>query len=360
MMQSSTLIDFSGSIPVATSASVREAAKAALDAGATHYTDRPGVAELREAVALKLSECNRIAVAPGEEVLITCGTQEALFLALQVLAGTDDEVIITGPALPEDLELVRSVGAAARVASADDQLRLDVDRVEELITDKTRVILFRSPTAVGEVVAHPALARLGALVTANNLRVVTVESGEALTAAGVEHSSIGEVAGLGPRTVTINDFSGAGLEAWRVGYLAAQRALMGDIRRLKQELSICSPAISQYAALDAIRSAAVQVAALRDRLDLRRAALGDALAETGLEHIVPQAGIYVFVKPASGLSVAAAVLRAAEAGIMVADGALVGAHGWLRLTLSHDPEVLTAAAEDLADAVGRVHAEVTR
>lgn len=360
MTASPTPIDLRGPIAVATSASVREAAKAALDAGATHYTDRPGVAELREAVALKLSETNRIAVAPAEEVLITCGTQEALFLALQVLAGSDDEVILTGPALPEDLELVRSVGAAARVAFPDDQLRLDVDRVEELITDRTRVILLRSPSTVGEVVPHDALDRLGGLVTANNLRVVTVETGEALIAAGVEHRSIGEVDGLGPRTVTINDFSGAGLEAWRVGYLAAQRALMGDIKRLKQELSICSPAVSQYAALDAIGSASAQVAALRDRLDLRRAAVGDVLADSGLEYIMPQAGIHVFVKPADGVAATAAIADAAEAGITIADGELAGAHGWLRVTLGQDPEVLSAAVRKLVDVVGRSHAQAAR
>ncbi len=359
MTRSSSAIDLSGPIPVATPVSVREAAKAALDAGATHYTDRPGVAELREAVALKLSEANRIAVAPAEEVLITCGIQEALFLALQVLAGSGDEVIITGPALPEDLELVRSVGAAARVASADGQLGLDVGRVEELISDRTRVILFRSPTSVGEVVAHDELDRLGSLVTTNNLRVVTVESGESLISTGVEHRSIGEVDGLAPRTVTINDFAGTGLEAWRVGYLAAQRALIGDMKRLKQELSICSPAISQYAALDAIRSCDAHVAALRDRLDVRRATVADALAETGVVHVVPQAGIYVFIKPAPALAVTAAIQRAAEARIMVADGALVGAHGWLRLTLGQDPEVLSAAVRELAEVVGRVNAEAT-
>ena len=88
----------------------QEAAKAALDAGATHYTDRPGVADLREAVAIKLAETNRVAVAPADEVLITCGVQEALYLALQVLAGLGDEVIVTGPALPDDLELVRMAG----------------------------------------------------------------------------------------------------------------------------------------------------------------------------------------------------------------------------------------------------------
>ena len=75
------------SVSTATPLAVREAAKAALDAGATHYTDRPGVADLREAVAIKLAETNRVAVAPADEVLITCGVQEALYLALRCWQG---------------------------------------------------------------------------------------------------------------------------------------------------------------------------------------------------------------------------------------------------------------------------------
>lgn len=357
-MAVSTPIDLSGSrVSAPTPAGVREAAKAALDAGATHYTDRPGVIELREAVAVKLAEINRIAVAPADEVLITCGVQEALFLALQVLVGSGDEVIVTGPALPADVELVRMVGAAARIAPPDDALRLDIDGVRALIGENTKVLLFRSPSASGEVLGDAPLERLGGLAVEHDLRVVTVESGEALTATGVAHRSIGAVGGLAPRTVTINGFAGVGLEAWRVGYLAAQRELMAAMKGLKQELSICSPAVSQYAALDAMRTAAGHAAALRDRLDVRRTALGAALEQTGLTYVVPQAGTYVFVKPACGMPVTVAIARAAQAGLMVADGSLQGADGWLRLTLDHDAEVLRDVAAQLASAVGQIPAE---
>ena len=186
-MTVSMTIDLSAPrLSLTTSVAVREAAKAALDAGATHYTDRPGIADLREAVALKLAEVNRIAVAPADEVLITCGIQEALFLALQVLAGTGNEVIITGPALRADVELVRMVGAVARIAPADDRLRLDIDGIRDLISDDTKVLLLRSPSGSGEVLCDETLERLGALAVEHDLRVVAVETDEALTAADVD------------------------------------------------------------------------------------------------------------------------------------------------------------------------------
>jgi len=351
-------IDLSGDrVTLTTAVEVREAAKSALDAGATHYTDRPGIPELREAVAVKLAEANAVAVRPADEVLITCGVQEALFLAMQVLAGVGDEVIVTGPALPADIELVRMVGAAARVAPADDRLRLDVEQVSELITDDTRLILFRSPSAVGEVITDSRLDRVAALAIEHDLRVISVESGEALTATGVEHRSIAAVEGLAPRTVTINGFGGVGLDAWRVGYLAAQRELMGGMRRLKQELSICSPAVSQHAAITAIGRAAAYNAALVDRLDVRRVALELALMQSGLEHIAPRGGVFVFVKPDPAISVPVAIARAAEVGVVVADGVRAGAAGWLRLTLDREPDLLHTAAYRLASVIGNIPAE---
>ena len=220
--------------------------------------------------------------------------------------------------------------------------------------------MLRSPSLSGEVLTDGVLEQLGALVVERDLRVVAIEGDDALIASGVEQPSIGAVAGLGPRTVTIGGFAAVGLEAWRVGYLAAQREMMGDIRRLKQELSICSPAVSQYAALDAIPHLAGYAAALREQLDVRRTAVARALEHADLEHVVPQAGIFVFVKPPSGMPVRTAIASAAEAGVLVADGGCIGADGWLRLTLDHDRQNLDEAVRELANAISNCPAERPR
>jgi aminotransferase len=347
-------------IPVKSPIRVREAAKAALESGATHYTERPGIRRLREAVALKLCEANGIAVAPEDEVLITCGVQEALFLAVRALVGPGDEVIVIGPALPSDVEIVRMVGGLPRTAPPDEGLLLDVDSVEALAGPSTRVILLRSPSPVGHQPSESDLERIGSIVVERDLRVIAIESGESFTASGTEHLSIGAVGGLGPRTITINGFVSAGLDSWRVGYLAAQRHVMAPIRRLKHELSICSPAVSQHAALSAIRQLGAYAAAMQDRLDMRRVALSGALARTGLEYVVPDAGLYAFVKPPEKLSTIGAMeLALSKAGVTVAPGETVGAPGWIRLTLAHEPRVLSEAVLRLGGALaeGQLGAE---
>jgi aspartate/methionine/tyrosine aminotransferase len=346
------LIDLSAErVNLATPDSLRQAAKDALDAGHTHYTDRPGVAALREAVALKLAEVNRIHMAPADEVLITCGLQEALYLAMQVLVGPGDEVILTDPALPEDIELVRMVGATARIAPATDELALDVDQVQALLSPATALILLRSPSRVGRVPDEDTLEALAALVIEHDLRVLAVEAEEDLVRPGVRHHSIAGIAGLAPRTVTVNDFGGLGLDAWRVGYLAAQRELMSPIRRLKQELSICSPAVSQYAALAAMSQLSGYLAAAGDRLDMRRVALSHALQAHGVARIESESGMYVMAWPGAGMHARDVVEQAKARGLRIATGESVGAPGWLRLTLDAGSDELGEAAARLASAM---------
>jgi aminotransferase len=349
----SPLIDLSlDRLALHSPAEVREAAKAALDRGATHYTESAGLRCLREAIALRLAAVNGIAVSPTEEVLVTCGTQESLFLAVRSLVGPGDSVIVPGPALPADLELIAAVGARASVAEPGEGLGLDPEAVRALVTPRARALLLRCPSPVGAIPDERELERLGAIAVIHGLTVIAVESDEALVASGATHRSIGAVGGLGPRTVTINDFAAVGLDGWRVGYLAAQSRLMDPMRRLKHELSICSPAVSQHAAAGAMARLEAYTAATRDRLDLRRAALAGALARAGVDAVVPEAGPYVMVRLADGVAAAEVVARARAAGVAIADGRRVGSPGWLRLTLDEEPDRLAAAAGRLGEVLG--------
>jgi aspartate/methionine/tyrosine aminotransferase len=348
------LIDLSAPrVRLATSVPVREAAKAALDAGATHYTDRPGVLALREALAVRLAERNGIAVRAEGEVVVTCGEQEALFVAMTVLVGAGDEVVIPGPALPEDLALVRMVGGAPRVAPPDAQLGLDPDGVVALITPATRVLLLRSPSPAGVVIPIDVVERLGELAVAHDLKVVAVESLEGLRAADAPPSiSIASVEGLAPRTATINGFAAAGLDGWRVGYVAGQSELLAPMMRLKQELSICSPAVSQHAALWAMGGIEAVEAAAAARLDERRAALTAALEAGGVAHLVADAGGHVLLRPGEAPPAGTDPLALARAaGVALASGDSVGAAGWLRAALDVGPERLAEAAARLAVAL---------
>src|SRR5947209_6938569 len=110
-------IDLSGDdLGLPTAPHVKEAAKQALDQGATHYTTRPGLDPLRQAVSRKLKAENGIDVDPQSEVIITSGTQEALFVALHVLLEPGDEAIVPRPSRRAYVDIVKAAGGVVRQA----------------------------------------------------------------------------------------------------------------------------------------------------------------------------------------------------------------------------------------------------
>jgi aspartate/methionine/tyrosine aminotransferase len=323
---------------------VRQGAKDALDAGETHYTTRPGINPLRRAVAEKLAAENGVAVHPEREVLITCGEQEALWVALHVLLEPGDEAILAPPARARDADIVRMARATPRAVASDPErgLALDVRAVAQAVSERTKAIVLRAPGLI--VPADDDLDALASVAREHDLTVIAVESLEPLVHDDAVHRSIAALPGMAERTVTINGFSAVwGLEAWRVAYLAGPEALLGPMIALKQALSICSPAVSQYAALAAVLGPQDRVAEAHAEVRARRAALVTALAERGAGCVAPAAGWHVLVEGDQD--------AAAAAGVRAAPSDTVGLSGWLRLSLTEPPERLRVAGRRLAAAL---------
>ena len=342
------LIDLSGDrLGLATAPHVREAAKRALDAGETHYTTRPGLNPLRHAIAEKLERENAIRVHPEREVLVTCGTREALFVALHVLLERGDQVVVAGPAARLYREVARLAGATARVVTGDpaDGFAVDPDAIAARLTSRSRALVLVSPSSpAGSVADGARLDALAALAVERGLAVVSVETLEPFVYDGPARS-IASLPGMFERTVTINGFSEAyGLAGWRVGYLAGPESLLGPMTQLKQAMSICSPAVSQHAALAAITGPREPLESAHALVGERRDRVFAALAAAGVPHIRPAGGYRVLVD-ARGLDAAPAALRAAR--LRLGSVAPDGAPGWLSLALASPSEVLEAAARRL-------------
>jgi aspartate/methionine/tyrosine aminotransferase len=350
------LIDLSGDrLGLATAPHVREAAKRALDAGETHYTTRPGLNPLRHAIAEKLERENAIRVHPEREVLVTCGTREALFVALHVLLERGDQVVVAGPAARLYREVARLAGAAARVVTGDpaEGFAVDPDAIAARLTPSTRALVLASPSSpAGSVAGGSRLHALAALAAERGLAVVSVETLEPFVYDGLAARSIASLPGMFERTVTINGFSEAyGLAGWRVGYLAGPESLLGPMTQLKQAMSICSPAVSQHAALAAITGSREPLESAHALVGERRDRIFPALAAAGVPHLRPGGGYHVLVD-ARGMAAAQGALRAAR--LRLGSGAAVGAPGWLALALTSPSEMLEEAARRL----GSVFADV--
>lgn len=202
-------------------AAAREASLDALARGETHYTDRPGILPLRQQVAALLAARHGVEVDPRGGVVITCGVTEARFVAVQQLlpAGTGTLVALT-----------RGERVAAACVVRDVQL-VGPERAVE-----GPAVLYLTGDAPATV-RDPWLAR-----AAEESWPVVFEVGED----GFHPAQ----AGLAEQTVTIGALGlEQGLEAWRIGFLAAPSATAGPLRDFKQALTICTTNLSQWGAL---------------------------------------------------------------------------------------------------------------
>jgi aspartate/methionine/tyrosine aminotransferase len=351
-----SLIDLSGDrLALESPSHVREAAMRALEDGATHYTTRPGLNPLRAAIAKKLDAENGVRVHPEREVLVTSGAREALFVALHVLLEQSDEAVITGPAPRVYGDITRMAGGTARMVTGDPAtgFGIDPELVSRRLTRRARVVVLTSPsTPAGSVADAECLEGLAELAIQRGLVVLSLESLEPFVFEGNQHLSIGALPGMAERTVTINGFDAYGLAGWRVGYAAGPESLLGPMTQLKQAMSICSSAVSQYAALAAITGPRTSLDAARALVGERRERALAALAAESVSVARPAAGYHLLV---DGRAVAAGsdALKQALSNVRLRLGAggALGAPGWLSMALTRPVEELEIAAQRLGAAL---------
>lgn len=312
---------------------VLTAAKEALDRGETHYTDRPGVPELRQAVAELLHNEQGLAVEGKNGVVITCGGREALYVAAQNLVQPGDEVLVA-PLRPAGVdEVIRIAGGRLVEASAGpDQAGFAAN-----ITDKTRLVIIASPDNPRGVMLDTAATERLAQALEGRTTAVIWDQSLLEPHPGQPTPHLAAFPTLAARTVTIGSLSFAyGLGPWRVGYLAGDANFIKTMRDFKQALTICTTAVSQFAALAALTGPQAWVETLAQERLARRHAVTEALERVGAR-VTAGVGPYVWADVAPlGLDGDQATARLADRGIRVTPGATFGPAGqmFIRVTLA--------------------------
>jgi aminotransferase len=336
------------------------AAKAALAAGrCDRYADPRGLPELRRAVAAKLRRDNGIAADPETEITITTGGQEGLYIVIQALLDPGDEILVPDPRYSSYDAAIRRAGATmvpVPTREADD-FDLAPEAVAARITPRTKAILLVTPANPSAGVISPASLRaIAALAIAHDLVVIGDEIYEKFVYDGAEHLSIGSLPGMRERTITLNGFSKTyAMTGWRLGYVAAAPELTRAIRALKELISVCAPAVSQWAGVAALEGPQDCVAEFHAIYDERRRILMRALDGCGFTYGHPYGAFYIFANTAAtGLPAFALAQRLLhEARVLIFPGTGFGA-GWenyLRFSLLQPTDLLL-------EAVGRLQRTV--
>ncbi len=280
----------------------REAAIRSIRSGFTHYTANSGLLKLREEISRYMSVRFGLQYDPDDEVFVTVGASEPIYLMLRTFVSDGDEVVIPDPSYVSyapSVELCGGVPVAAR-CSAQNSFELTPEALESAITPKTRVLILPYPNnPTGAIMPEERLRAIAEIVKKHDLFVLSDEIYAELTYGGKRHVSIASIDGMRERTVVINGFSKAfAMTGWRLGFVCAPREVEKQMLKIHQYIIMCAPTSAQYAGLQMLKSAFednfAAVEEMRDEYDVRRRFLVDRLNKMGLTCFEPKGAFYVF------------------------------------------------------------------
>jgi aspartate aminotransferase len=334
-----------------TPAHVREAAKRALDEGATHYAPFPGIPALREAIAADVTVRKGFPADPSQ-VFVTVGGKGVMLYAILGLVDPGDEVIVPDPGYPIYESLTSFVGATPVPIPIrmEHDFRIDVDELASLITPRTRVLFINSPAnPTGGVLTRSDLERIAELAVEHDLWVVADEIYGRILYDGTEHVSLAALSGMAERTIVLDGFSKTfAMTGWRLGYAVVPPALVPTYGQLIINTISCAPTFAQVGAVAALTGPQDDVDAMVTEFRARRDLVVEGLnAIPGIRSALPVGAFYAFPDVSgtglSGAEMAERLLH--EAGVCVLAGTAFGGVGTdhIRISYANSREHLTEA-----------------
>ena len=276
---------------------IRQEAVRTLEKGQTWYTANAGLLQLRQEIARYLKNAVGVEYHPKDEILVSVGGSEAIDLCVRALVQPGDEVLIPQPSFVCYDPIVQLAGGTPVIiqTKAENQFRLTPQELEEKITPGTKLLVLPYPNnPTGAVMKKEDLQAIAPVIEKHDLLVLSDEIYSELTYSG-KHVSIASLPGMAQRTVVINGFSKSfAMTGWRLGYAAGPAPIIGLMVKIHQYAIMSAPTMSQYAAVEALKSCMSSVEEMRQEYNLRRRYLVDALNKMGLSCFEPEGAFYVF------------------------------------------------------------------
>ncbi len=270
---------------------------ASLRRGETHYTSNSGTLELRQAVSRHLDRVYGVSYHPEDEVLITVGVSEALYLALTAICDPGDEVIVPQPCfVAYTAEVVFAGGAPVTIpCRVENDFMVTGAEIEARITPRTKAILIGYPNnPTGAVMTRERMLEVAAVAEKHDLLVISDEIYDRLVY-GIEHVCFAALPGMKARTLLLGGFSkDYAMTGWRIGYVAGPAELVAATRKVHQYTIMSAPTTAQVAALVALEAGEPHVQRMLAEYDRRRKLIVSGLNALGLDCFEPRGAFYAF------------------------------------------------------------------
>lgn len=343
-----------------TPAHIIKAGQEALANGATHYTHPLGIEPLRDAIADNIRHYGGADYA-ADEIMITPGGQQGMFIIALSLLNPGDEIIVPCPGYNPYQQAAEMSDAVVRKVpmTMETNFTLTAEKVEAHITPKSKILVLINPNnPTGTVTPPDEVKKIAELAKKHDLIVISDEIYARLTFGNNTVVPVASLPEMKERTITLSGFSKAyAMTGWRIGYLAGPRELIEPMSEVNHAFAISTAAVSQYAALAAMTGSQDCVEEMRQTYDVRRAAICEGLNAIGMSYAEPQGAFYVYANVASlGLGITAGAFcerLLAEGHVMMYPGTIYGDHtdDFVRMSMTQPVDRIKIAMQRMADVV---------
>ncbi|MCM1055526.1 MAG: aminotransferase class I/II-fold pyridoxal phosphate-dependent enzyme [Bacteroides sp.] len=336
---------------------IRKEAIKVLEKGRTPYTANAGLIQLRRAIADYIERKNGLRYDPDHEIIVTVGGSEAIDCAFRALCDPGDEVLIPEPSFVCYAPLVKIAGGVPVIIETklENSFKLTPEELKEKITPKTKALVFPYPNnPTGAVMRRGELEKIAETLRGTDIAVISDEIYGELTYGGERHVSIAEMEGMRERTILINGFSKAfSMTGWRMGYFAAPEPITTQMLKLHQYAIMCSPTVSQYAAVAALSECDEEVLRMKEEYDARRRFVVKGFNDMGLECFEPEGAFYAFPSiKSTGLTseeFCTRLLKAKRVAIVPGDAFGASGEGFVRVSYAYSLAHLNTALERIKE-----------
>jgi len=313
-----------------------EAAIKAMRDGYTHYAPPGGYLELKEGICERLWEDKKIQKTP-DEILVTHGASEGIFLSISTLLNPGDEVLIFDPSYSLYATATRMLGIVPIFVPFVSGFKISKEKVEEYVSTRTRMIILNNPcNPTARVFSKEEINVIAKLAEKRNLIVLSDEVYHKIVFEGKEHYSISQIKEIEKRSILVDSFSKTyAMTGWRLGYIVAPAKWITWMRMIHGAVNNTLNSIAQKAAIAAVSGPQECVEFMKKGYEERKTLLEKEASNIPGLHPFPIEGtFYLFCRysfPLKSIEMAQYLLRS---GVSVRSGSEFGSQGEGCLRLS--------------------------
>ncbi len=279
---------------------IKSACVQALQENKTKYTAASGIMELKRAVCYRMKEDCNLDYSP-ENVVIASGAKHNVYLAVRALVDPGDEVVIPAPYWVSYSEIVSMCGGIPVVAQTreDDGFKLTPQELDEVITDRTKCVMFNSPSnPTGMMYTRQELQALAEVCVRRDIYIIADEIYYKLVYDGREFVSIASLGeDVKERTIIINGVSKSyAMTGWRIGYSLAPAHISKIMANYVSHSTAAPSTLSQWAAVEALTGPQDEVEQMRQAFESRRNYMVERVnAIPEVSCLMPEGAFYIMM-----------------------------------------------------------------